>query len=309
MFSGLDPKQIAESGRPLQDILRENLVTALKELDGSAIGDPLEVAAMQNTLGDSLFGLGEYGMAIEVFSRARETRKAKLGLDHPDTLTSMSNLAVAYRAAGKNDLALPLFEETLKLRKAKLGLDHPQTLTSMNNLALAYKAAGKFDLALPIVRELVTISRKVYPKDSPQLAQSFAIAGTILLPLKSFPEAEPILRECLAIREKAQPDAWTTFNTQSMLGGALLGQKKYAEAEPLLVKGYEGLKAREETIPPEGSIRFPEALERLIELYTNWHASEPDKDYDTKAAEWQAKQNDFKDAANAKPSLPTGIAK
>ena len=53
-----------------------------------------------------------------------------------------------------------------------------------------------------------------------------------------------------------------------MLGGALLGQKKHAEAEPLLVKGYEGMKAREKTIPPQGNIRIPEALDRLIELYT-----------------------------------------
>ena len=61
--------------------------------------------------------------------------KAKLGPDHPDTLTSMNNLATGYQAAGKLDLALPLFEQTLKLRKAKLGPDHPDTLTSMNNLA------------------------------------------------------------------------------------------------------------------------------------------------------------------------------
>ena len=65
-----------------------------------------------------------------------------------------------------------------------------------------------------------------------------------------------------------QPDEWATFNTQSMLGGALLGQKKYAEAEPLLLAGYEGLKQREESIPPAGQIRLPEALDRLIELTT-----------------------------------------
>jgi hypothetical protein len=53
-----------------------------------------------------------------------------------------------------------------------------------------------------------------------------------------------------------------------MLGGALLGQKKYAEAEPLLLKGYEGMKAREKSIPRQGSTRITEALDRLIELYT-----------------------------------------
>ena len=57
-------------------------------------------------------------------------------------------------------------------------------------------------------------------------------------------DAETILRECLTIREKTEPDAWRTFNTQSLLGEAILGQKKYDEAESLLVKGYEGLKAR-----------------------------------------------------------------
>jgi hypothetical protein len=49
VFAGLDPKQIAESGRPLQDVLRQKLSQAVKELEGSAIGDPLEVAAMQDT--------------------------------------------------------------------------------------------------------------------------------------------------------------------------------------------------------------------------------------------------------------------
>ena len=89
----------------------------------------------------------------------------------------------------------------------------------------------------------------------------------ILLSAKAFDQAEPLLRECLAIREKTQPDVWSTFNTKSMLGGALLGQKKYAEAEPLLLAGYEKMKQREKTIPPEGKIRIPEAIERLVQLY------------------------------------------
>ena len=45
------------------------------------------------------------------------------------------------------------------------------------------------------------------------------------------------------------PDDWLTFNARSLLGGSLLGQKKYAEAEPLLLSGYEGMKQREDKIP------------------------------------------------------------
>ena len=52
-----------------------------------------------------------------------------------------------------------------------------------------------------------------------------------------------------------------------MLGGALLGQKKYAEAEPLLLQGYEGMKQREAQIPQAGKVRLAEATERLVRLY------------------------------------------
>ena len=167
VFAGLDPKKIADSGRPLQDVLRENLVKAVKELEGSAIGDPLEVAAMQSTLGQSLNGLGEYDLAVEVLEKAGTTRKAKLGPDHPDTLSSMNNLATGYRAAGKLEKALPLYEETLALMKAKLGPDHPDTLTTMNNLAVGYEEAGKLDKSLPLKEETLALRKAKLGPDHP----------------------------------------------------------------------------------------------------------------------------------------------
>ena len=67
-----------------------------------------------------------------------------------------------------------------------------------------------------------------------------------------------------------------------MLGGALLGQKKYADAEPvLLLKGYEGTTLWEKSIPPQGATRIPEALDRLVELYTA--TNRPDE-----AKKWRA---------------------
>ena len=88
--------------------------------------------------------------------------------------------------------------------------------------------------------------------------------------------------ESLAVREKSQPDEWTTFNTRSLLGGSLLGQKKYADAEPLIVAGYEGMKAREAKIPPPGKPGFTEAAERVVRLYEEWGKKD-------KAAEWRTR--------------------
>jgi len=71
---------------------------------------------------------------VPLFEETVEKQKAKLGPDHPDTLTSMNNLALAYQDSGQLAKAVTLSEETLETRKAKLGRDHPDTLTSMNNL-------------------------------------------------------------------------------------------------------------------------------------------------------------------------------
>ena len=49
---------------------------------------------------------------------------AKLGPNHPDTLTSRNSLANAYREAGQNDLAIPILERTLAMLTAKLGPEH-----------------------------------------------------------------------------------------------------------------------------------------------------------------------------------------
>jgi eukaryotic-like serine/threonine-protein kinase len=67
-----------------------------------------------------------------------------------------------------------------------------------------------------------------------------------------------------------------------MLGGSLLAQKKYAEAEPLLFSGYEGLKQREDKIPTEGKVRLNEALKRLAQLYDTTQRPE-------QAVEWRKK--------------------
>jgi hypothetical protein len=67
----------------------------------------------------------------------------------------------------------------------------------------------------------------------------------------------------------------------SALGACLLGQKKYAEAEPLLLKGYEGLRQHEERIPASfRRTRLTEALGRLVQLYDEW--AKPDE-----AAKWR----------------------
>ncbi len=104
------------------------------------------------------------------------------------------------------------------------------------------------------------------------------------------------------IREKRLPDDWVLFNTKSMLGGALAWQKKFQEAEPLLVEGYEGMKERDAKIPHAAQPRLAEAIRRLVDIYTAWEKPE-------QAAEWQKKLDEL-NAAEVKPpaAKPRGDA-
>jgi len=264
-----------------------------------------------NNLASGYWAAGKLDMAIPLCEETLKLNRAKLGADHPATLTSMNNLAAGYQAARKLDLALPLYEETLKLRKARLGRDHAGTLLSMHNLATGYRDAGKLDRALPLFQEaavgmekrrfqyeyagrIVSHLADCYEQlkqfdraetwrrkwlavvkdrsgaDSVAYAGELAALGRNLLEQKKSTEAEAALRESLAVLEKKLPDDWSTFNAQSMLGASLFAHKKYAQAEPLLLQGYEGLKARAAKIPAPRQNSLPEAATRIVKLYEAW---------------------------------------
>ena len=72
--------------------------------------------------------------------------------------------------------------------------------------------------------------------------------GRIALLQRKDAEAEAALRAALKDYEIAAPDSWNRYHCQSLLGASLAGQKRFAEAEPFLIAGYEGMVQREAMI-------------------------------------------------------------
>ncbi len=277
--------------------------------------------------------MGRLAEAIALYEQVHAAQVKELGADHSETLTTLNNLAGAYWSAKQFDKSVPLFEDLLKRREVKFGRQHPDTLLAVGNLGVNYKDAGRLKEAIPLLEEAyrasrtfpklrfvetplfdgyrkagrtaeaaqlvqkqLTEARQVLPRTSPQLASALAQCSLALLQLEVYADAEPLLRESLAIRAKTEPDNWTTFNTQSMLGGALLGQQKYAGAEPLLLAGYEGMKQRQVKMPPESKERLTEAVERLVQLYEA-------TDKQDEAAKWRKIQEEAKEAEK-QPATP-----
>src|SRR5262249_2713218 len=142
-------------------------------------------------------------------------------------------------APKKSAEAEPLFRRALEGYRKAQGPDGALTLDLTLDLANLLDQAGRGPEAEPLFRAGLAGVRKRFGCAEPRTAGVLAMRGLGLIQQGKWAEAEAILRECLAIREKVQPDEWTTFNTRSLLGGSLLGQKKYAEAEPLIISGYE----------------------------------------------------------------------
>jgi len=77
-------------------------------------------------------------------------------------------------------------------------------------------------------------------------------------------EAEPVARETLDYQRRAlAAGAWQIAAGESVLGGVLAAEGRYAEAEPLLVAGYTGLQRS----PGERTLAAQIALRRLVDMY------------------------------------------
>jgi phosphoribosyl 1,2-cyclic phosphodiesterase len=82
---------------------------------------------------------GKFDDAERFHNFGLDIDKILLGEEHPDTLTSMNNLASTYGNQGKLREAAELQEKVLEVERMILGLEHSSTLTSMSNLAFIYK--------------------------------------------------------------------------------------------------------------------------------------------------------------------------
>ncbi len=217
--------------------------------------------------------------AVACLREALAINRKLLGNQHPEVASSLQLLAVPLVSLGHNHDAEACYREAVAIRQ-----NFPASAArSAASLIAALEQQGSLAEIDGMLSRSVDFMRARFGPESSEVAFACAPRVHVLLLEGRFAEAEKPARECLAIREKLRPDNWSTFHTRSMLGAALTGQRKFTEAEPLLLAGYEGLKRCESegTLPDENEARIPEAVERLVRFYTDWGRPE-------EAAKWRA---------------------
>ena len=159
-------------------------------------------AALLSKVGGSFYMLGKSQDAGQMYRQALELREKVLGKEHPDTLTSMNNLAGALRGQGKYEEAEQMHRQALELTEKVLGKEHPDTLTSMNNLAGALRGQGKYEEAEQMHRQALELTEKVLGKEHPDTLTSMNNLAAALYGQGKYEEAEQMHRQALELTEK-----------------------------------------------------------------------------------------------------------
>ncbi|OOQ85866.1 TPR domain protein [Penicillium brasilianum] len=190
---------------------------------------------------------GAWKKAEQLELQVIDTRKAKLGVNHPDTLASIANLASTYRSQGRWKEAEQLDVQVMDTRKATLGVDHPDTILSMANLASTFWNQGRWAEAEQLevqVLELETSKMKLSASHPNTLASIANLASTYRKQgrLVEAEQLEVQVRD--TCRTKLSVDNPYTLTSTANLASTYRSQGRWKEAEQLEVQVMKTRKAK-----------------------------------------------------------------
>lgn len=227
---------------------------------------------------------GDYGNAEQAFRRVIEVRQRVLGKEHLETLNAMDNLATVLTDEHKFREADALLKALTEARHRLQGDEAADMLYTLNDVALLYQAEGQLGKAGATFAKVLEVRTRKQGAAHPDTLDALVSLADVRVREAKYAEAEPLLRQALASYQKTSPDSFPRYHSQSLLGISLAGQKKFEEAEPAQLAGYQGMVQQAITVPLSKRKAIPEARTQLVSLYEAWGKPE-------KATQWRAKSS------------------
>ncbi|KAK7177352.1 Kinesin light chain 5 [Paraphaeosphaeria sporulosa] len=188
----------------------------------------------------ALYSDGRYEEAEEMFVQVIETRKTVLGEEHPDTLTSMANLASTYRIQGRWKEAEELEVQVMETFKRVLGEEHPATLTSMANLASTFWNQGRWKEAEELEVQVMETRKRVLGEEHPDTLTSMANLASTYRNQGRWKEAEELEVQVMETRKRVLGEEHPyTLTSMANLASTFWNQGRWKEAEEMFVQVVE----------------------------------------------------------------------
>jgi len=184
---------------------------------------------------------GMYGVAEKTVKKAISARERVLGMEHFDTLTSVSVLALVLRYQGKYEAAEETSRRALEGFEKTLGKEHHNTLICVNNHALVLRDLGKYEAAEEMSRRALEGFEKTLGKEHPDTLTSVSNLALVLRDQGKYEAAEEMNRRALEGKEKVSgkehPDTLTIVSNLALV---LQDLGKYEAAEEMNRRALEG---------------------------------------------------------------------
>lgn len=241
---------------------QESLVVRQRALGATHV----QTLRSMQQLAASLDADGKHAKATTLQHETLEIMKMVYGPGDPDVLAQMHAMAAMHDRHGDHAQAEKIYQDLLQIQQRVLGVEHAETLATLSGLAETHRHAGRLEEAEALYQQVLELQRKRTPADTAAVAAAASDLGSLWLQTGLTDKAEPLLRDCLEQCITQQPGHWLRFNVESLLGGALLQQKKYTEAGSLLQSGYEGLNAHTQMLAVQNRFRLRDAILRLAQF-------------------------------------------
>ena len=178
--------------------------------------------------------LAAYAQARPLHERALAMRENVLGPEHPDTATSLNNLAYLLKDQGDLAGARPPYERALAIKEKVLGPEHADTAIGLNNLGVLLQTQGDLAGARPLFERALAIREKVLGPEDPGTATGLNNLARLLQEQGDFIGARPLFERALAVRENLLgPEHPSTAASLNNLALLLQAQGDLVGARPL----------------------------------------------------------------------------
>ncbi|NTV46351.1 MAG: tetratricopeptide repeat protein, partial [Chlorobiales bacterium] len=215
---------------PIDEAKINQMLSAIE----SDIGPGSKLSELLNEAGVAFMQQKNYLSAESLFRRSQLINEELFGLESPEGITSLNNLALLLRDQNRYSESEQLYQRSLLISEKQFGYDHPNIATVLSNLALLYQRQGKFKDAESLYTRALSIYEKSFGEDHPNVATSMHNLAELYYNQDNFEETIPLLVRSLAIYEKSlgtdHPNVAQSLNN---LGWVYAKQGDYKTAEPL----------------------------------------------------------------------------
>ena len=262
---------------PKAEVYNQRRLDSLRRLPP---GNEVEISNALNDLSMSVQqARADYATAKRFAEEALTLRRKAIQGPHLSISQGLNNLGMVHYRMKEYDVAEVLFKESLAINRQLFGEPHPEIAANLSNLGLLSRDRGDYRQADALFAQVVAADRQILGPNHLLVGRALNNWAESVRRSGDPKRAESLLRESVAVHAAALSEGhWQTAMTRSLLGQCLVAQRRFADAERLLLAAYAAILSEFGA----AHTRTTAVVEKIVELYDIWKRP-------GQATEWRTK--------------------